>query len=133
MSHIKFPYYHHGARQILHSSQESKNFSDGGNLPLLSQNTICMNTVRTNSLGFFCSFFEYFQLLLTIIFCLFCCSKFLKIEVEAFSNHFFNSVSWYTWKYVDRFGEKYVIGLNANAIGEGINIFCGALQSDMAC
>ena len=92
-----------------------------------------MNTVGTNSLGFSCSFFEYFQLLLTIIFRLLCCSKFLKIEVEAFSNHFFNSVSWYTWKYVDRFGEKYVIGLNANAIGEGINIFCGALQSDKTC
>ena len=64
-----------------------------------------MNTVGTNSLGFSCSLFEYFQLLLTITFRLLCCSKILKIEVEALSSHSFNSVSWYAWKYVDQFGE----------------------------
>ena len=92
-----------------------------------------MNTVGTNSLGFSCSLFEYFQLLLT--FRLLCCSKILKIEVEALSSHFFNSVTWYAWKYADRFHEKicHLAGLNANSIGVRSNIFRGALQYDMSC
>ena len=59
-----------------------------------------MNTVATNSLGFSGSISEYFQLLLTIFFCLLCyfiCFKFLKIEVSALSSQSINSVSWYVW------------------------------------
>ena len=90
-----------------------------------------MNTVGTNSLGY--SFSEYFQLLLTIIFRLLSyfinCFKLLKLR------HYLVTPSTVyhgtPGNMLIGLVKLYVTGLNANIIGVRINIFCGALQSDM--